>query len=72
MNKRDIVHVSFMSQTLIVFHGEHKPQQLVQLALSPNEVYTVVCMCVRNWSLLILYTEGTHSSYIILHATGSH
>lgn len=71
-NKRDIVHVPVMSQTLTVFYGVHKPQQLVQLELSPNEVYAVVCMCVRNCSLLISCPEGTHSSYIILHATGSH
>ncbi len=44
-NKRDIVPVPVMSQTLTVFYGVHKPQQLVQLELSPNEVYAMVYVC---------------------------
>ncbi len=46
-NKRDIVPVPVpvMSQTLTVFDGVHKPQQLVQLELSPNEVYAMVYVC---------------------------
>ncbi len=43
--KRDIVPVLVMSQTLTVFYGVHKPQQLVQLELSPNEVYAMVYVC---------------------------
>ncbi len=46
-NKRDIVPVPVpvMSQTLTFFYGVHKPQQLVQLELSPNEVYAMVYVC---------------------------